>query len=223
MICQSVSGMMARMAAARRTRTYDSPLRAEQVDHTRRKLIEAGVDLVAKGGSEDVTVRRVAALARISVPTAYRYFPDRDALLEGIATFISARVVGAQAPRDADGLPAWAQAIFRGFEDNNLFMRAQLNTPVGRTIRARSRKGRNQAVVEATKHSFPAASPTVQRRIAALIRVLVNVHTWVQLNDDWGMSGAEAGELIGWAIAALVGEARRHPGGLEFDGGAPSK
>jgi AcrR family transcriptional regulator len=208
------------MAAARRRRTYESPLRAEQVDRTREKLIEAGVDVVAEGDGEEVTVRRVAARAKVSVPTAYRYFPDRDALLEAIAVHISERVMGVTSQITELEIPGWTRGIYVGFEANDKFMRAQLSTAAGRSIRARSRKSRDQIVMDAVARTFPSGSATMRRRMTALMRTLVNVHTWLLLHDDFGMSGTEAGELVTWAMAALIGEARRRPTSLEFDGTA---
>jgi AcrR family transcriptional regulator len=186
------------------------------MDQTREKLLNAGVDLVAAGGSEEVTLRRVAGHAQVSVATAYRYFPDRDSLLEGVAAWISSRVTAATAPESADGLADWARIIYEQFEVNNRFVRAQLNTPTGRDIRARWRKRRDEVVLGTVKRSFPRASADAQRRLAGVLRALVNLHAWVSLNDDWGMSGKEAGKLIAWAIATLIKEARKRPAGLEF-------
>lgn len=214
--------MFVAMAASRRRRTYASPLRAEQMDRTREKLLEAGVDLVAAGGSEEVTVRRVARHAQVSVPTAYRYFPDRDSLLEAIATWSSSKVIGGSAPDSVDGIADWTRLIYLNFEANNRFMRAQLNTPAGRAIRMKSRKRRSEAVVETVAKSFPRASPDAHRRLAAILRALVNVHTWVALNDDWGMSGKDAGELVAWAVKTLVAEARKHPAVLELRQSPPA-
>jgi AcrR family transcriptional regulator len=210
------------MAAARRRRTYESPLRAEQVDRTREKLLDAGLEVVAEADAEEVTVRRVAARARVSVPTAYRYFPDRDALIEGIATYISTRITGTPMPSSSDELPEWVRAVFHAFDANDRLMRAQVNTAVGRTIRAKSQKIRNHAVVDLVKQSFPGSSPAAQKRLAALMRAIVNLHTWLMLHDDWGMHGEEAGELVTWALTTMLAEMRRRPSGLEFEHAAPT-
>lgn len=205
------------MAAARRRRTYESPLRAEQMDRTREKLVEAGVDVVAEGDGEEVTVRRVAARAQVSVPTAYRYFPDRDALLEAIAVHVNQRILGVTGSIPSLELPDWVRGIYKGFEANDKFMRAQLSTAAGRSIRARSRKSRDQVIMDAVTRAFPSGSPLMRRRMAGIMRAIVNVNTWLMLHDDYGMSGTEAGLLATWAINAIIGEARRRPASLEFE------
>jgi AcrR family transcriptional regulator len=206
------------MAANRRTRTYESPLRAEQMDRTREKLIDAGIDLVAEaGGEEELTVRRVAARAGVSVPTAYRHFPDRDALFEGMARWIHDRIGGARPPESVDDMPAWARVIYKNFEANDRVMRAQLYTPAGRLLRTRNQKARVPLFLEMANQGFPDATAATQTRITAVINLLVTVTGWVALHDNYNMSGAEIGETSAWAIETLLAELRRNPHALEFD------
>lgn len=199
------------------TRPYRSSLREEQSVHTREKLIQAGIDIVADAGDGELTVRSVAARAGISVPTAYRHFPDRETLLDEMAAWIGARVAGTSVPTTADGIPLWARTIYAAFERHDRFMRAQLNTPAGRLVRARHQKGRNPKLLEMTRKAFPSATPATQRRLTGLIQILVTVPTWVSLHDNWMMTGAEAGEAAAWAIETLLAELRRHPAALDFE------
>lgn len=208
--------------ARRRKRTYESPLRAEQMDRTREKLIEAATDLVAEAGGEELSIRAVAARAGVSVPTAYRYFADRGALLEALAAWIDARIGGPKVPTTAQELSAWARQIYVGFDENDRLMRAQLHTPVGRAVRARNRASRRTMLLELAERSFPSAPPRARRRAIALLQMLVNVPAWTALHDEWGMSGAEAGELSGWAVEVIFEALRRDPEALDFDvPGAP--
>lgn len=200
-----------------RQRTYESPLRAEQVDRTREKLLDAGVDLVSQGG-EEVTIRQVAAHAGVSVPTAYRYFPDRDSLHEAIGGAINAKVLAAIQPVTSEDIPEWSRAIYKAFEENDKFMRAQLNTRIGRSIRRKSQKARNQKVLEVVANSFPGASAEAHHRFAALCRTLVSINAWITLHDDWGIDGDDAGDLVAWAITTLLAEAKRKPSVLEPGG-----
>jgi AcrR family transcriptional regulator len=205
------------MPAARRRRPYASPLRAEQTDRTRQKLLEAAIDLVVEGGGEELTVRQVAARAGVSVPTAYRYFPDRETLHGELAVAVSSRIIGVALPDRADGLSGWVRSIYAGFAANDRIVRAQLNTPAGRALRAFQQQGRNAQILDMVARAFPRASAATQRRFAALLRTLANLHAWVALHDDWGMTGVEAGEIIAWAITAWVAELQRRPAALDFD------
>jgi AcrR family transcriptional regulator len=209
------------MAVNRRNRSYASPLRAEQMDRTREKLIQAGIDIVADAGGEELTVRLVAARAGVSVPTAYRHFPDREALVDAMALWINTRVAGPSVPTTADGVPAWVRHIYANFENNDRLMRAQLSTPAGRQLRAKNQKARLGMLGAMTKQSFPSATPVAQHRLTAIIQLLVNVPAWVSLHDNWGMNGVESGALTGWAIETLLAEVRRNPTGLDFELPAP--
>jgi AcrR family transcriptional regulator len=205
------------MPGSRRQRGYESPLRAEQVDRTRDKLIEAGIDLVADAGGEELTVRRVAARAGVSVPTAYRYFPDREALLERMADWINRRMAGPGVPERAEDVPGWIRLVYRNFEANDRLMRAQISTPAGRLLRARNQRARLPRLKEMVGRSFPEASAVTQHRLTAMLQIIVNVPAWLSLHDNWGMDGTEAGQLTGWALETLFNEVRRHPGALDFE------
>lgn len=206
-----------RMPASRSRRPYESPLRTEQMDRTREKLIQAGVDIVTEAGGEELTLRRVAARAAVSVPTAYRYFQDRDALLEDMAQWIHARVGGPTIPPNTDGIAAWVQRIYEGLETNDRLMRASLSTPAGRVLRAKGQAARRPKLLAMVKRSFPSSTVATQRRLTALFQLLVNTPAWVALHDHWGMSGVEAGKMTGWAMETLLAEVRRHPTALDFE------
>ena len=64
------------------TRPYESPLRAEQLEQTRLRILEATADVLADEEVEEVTVPLVAMRARVSVRTVYRHFPTKEALFD---------------------------------------------------------------------------------------------------------------------------------------------
>jgi AcrR family transcriptional regulator len=72
-------------------RGYNSPLRQAQAEQTRQKIVDA-VFAVVRGGLWTLTMPAVAKAAGVSLPTVYRYFPDKDALIEGAADDIRRRV-----------------------------------------------------------------------------------------------------------------------------------
>jgi AcrR family transcriptional regulator len=203
-------------------RTYESPLRAEQADRTREKLVLAGIDIVADAGSEELTIRRVAARAQVSVPTAYRHFPDPDKLLDAMAVWVNERLVGAGIPEDADDFASWVQHVYRAFEANDRLVRAQLNSPAGRALRAKHHKGRWLKIRETMERSFPTLTPVTRHRLTALVQLLANINAWISLHDNWGLSGADAGNISSWAVEVLFAEVRRHPNALDFGANEPT-
>jgi AcrR family transcriptional regulator len=62
------------------TLTVHRALTSAQRDR-RRRIVEAAMELAAQGGYEAVVVKDVAARARVSLGTLYRYFSSKDHLL----------------------------------------------------------------------------------------------------------------------------------------------
>jgi AcrR family transcriptional regulator len=52
----------------------------------RERIIEAALDLLAEGGEDAVSTRAVSAAAGVQPPTIYRFFGDKQGLLDAIAT-----------------------------------------------------------------------------------------------------------------------------------------
>ena len=67
------------------TRPYESPLRAEQMEQTRLRILRAVTDVLADPAAEEVTIPLVARRARVSLRTVYRYFPTRETLFDAWA------------------------------------------------------------------------------------------------------------------------------------------
>jgi len=62
-------------------RSYHQTNRAEQVAETRRRLVEAALNLHATIGPARTSLSQVAREAGVSRPTLYAHFPDESALL----------------------------------------------------------------------------------------------------------------------------------------------
>ncbi|WP_078849655.1 TetR/AcrR family transcriptional regulator [Streptomyces sp. NRRL F-5126] len=54
-------------------------------EQSRRRVIEAAIDLLTRGGRDAVTTRAVADAAGLQPPAIYRLFGDKDGLLDAVA------------------------------------------------------------------------------------------------------------------------------------------
>lgn len=63
------------------TRSYRSPIRRDAMAETIRRVVAATVRLHAEKGAMATTHAEIAARAGVSVPTVYKHFPTRAALL----------------------------------------------------------------------------------------------------------------------------------------------
>jgi AcrR family transcriptional regulator len=79
------------------SRTYHSPLRAEQADQTRQRVLAAARTLFLSRGYAGTTVKDVAEAAGVSPDTVYASLGGKRGLLEGVWTMAVTR------PYDPDG------------------------------------------------------------------------------------------------------------------------
>lgn len=102
----------------------DPPARREpRQDRARarvRSLLEATAELLREDGLDAVTTSRVAARAGSSLPSLYRYFPDRTALLHALAEDLLEELHGAMVEllggiRTREQARAALQAVFAAY------------------------------------------------------------------------------------------------------------
>src|SRR5687768_6152844 len=109
------------------TRTYNSPLRAEQQEEVRQRILDKVIDVLADPSFGELSVQEVARRAGVSVRTVYRYFPDKDALYDAVNVSIRTRIGHATLPEKADDIASNIAQLFDGFGRNRdlvLAMRA---------------------------------------------------------------------------------------------------
>ena len=83
----------------RARRKYHSPLRADQAEQTRRRVLEAAFDLFADRGYAGTTIAAVAERAGVSPETIYLSVGGKRGLLEGVIETAIAGRRGRARPR----------------------------------------------------------------------------------------------------------------------------
>jgi AcrR family transcriptional regulator len=71
-------------------RSYNSPVRDEQTNATRRGILAAAEEQFTKNGFPAVTMKAIAHRATISLATVYLYFPGKAALVAALAEEVAA-------------------------------------------------------------------------------------------------------------------------------------
>ncbi|WP_129842931.1 TetR/AcrR family transcriptional regulator [Streptomyces sp. RFCAC02] len=106
-------------------RTHDAP--ADAREQTRKRVIEAAIDLLTRGGRDAVTTRAVADAAGLQAPAIYRLFGDKDGLLDAVAehgfhAFLATKRVDPDPPDLIEDLRAgWDTAAEFGLANPALF------------------------------------------------------------------------------------------------------
>jgi AcrR family transcriptional regulator len=74
------------------SRTYELKRRAERQEETRRRIVEAAVELHTTVGPSRTTVHAIAEKAGVTRPTVYAHFPDARSLLQACSGHVRATV-----------------------------------------------------------------------------------------------------------------------------------
>ncbi|WP_290060529.1 TetR/AcrR family transcriptional regulator [Amycolatopsis solani] len=72
---------------------------------TREKIVETAARLLQEHGAAAVTVRAVAQAAGLQAPALYRFFEDKDALLDAVAEYVFTTYVAAKSDTAGTGDP----------------------------------------------------------------------------------------------------------------------
>jgi AcrR family transcriptional regulator len=75
-----------------KSRTYELKQRAERQQETRRRIVEAAVELHTMLGPARTTVTAIAARAGVTRPTVYAHFPDARSLFQACSGRVRATV-----------------------------------------------------------------------------------------------------------------------------------
>src|SRR3954468_8015348 len=118
-------------------RSYDNSLRTEQAAATRERIVDATIAVLARGPAE-LSIPAVAAGAGVSVPTVYRHFASKKALVNGMydryADEIDVRWPD-DPPRTLEDYLARLPGVFARHDQLPVALRAVMSGPEG--IKAR--------------------------------------------------------------------------------------
>lgn len=188
--------------------------RANQRLRTRKDLLGAALKLSRAG--RQPTLEEVAEAAMVSRATAYRYFPNVDALLAEASldvAFPDAAQLFATGPSAiAERLKALDRATAEMVSENEAALRIMLASATRQAIaepEVPSRQNRRSAAIEAAlepeRDSLDPQSYDLLRKALALV---IGTESMLVLKDVLRLSDEEAATVRQWAIDALVEKAR---------------
>jgi AcrR family transcriptional regulator len=190
------------------TRPYRSELRAQQAATTRDRILDATVRVMA-GGLADLTMPAIASAAGVSVPTVYRHFRTKRALLAALQPYLlqRARIDTGALPASIDGLRDTLVSLIGAMEGLDDVMRAALASPAGeeaRRVHAPRRFKLARTLADAVARDL---SEDDRDRIARLFVVLTSSSALRVWRDHLGRSVEEIADEIDRAIRAVIASA----------------
>jgi AcrR family transcriptional regulator len=188
---------------------YEATGRTNQKERTRRALIAAARDLLSVGITP--TIEDVAAAAATSRATAYRYFPNQDALL--VAAHPEAtitRLLGDDPPQDVharlDLVIDQAFDIFLGSEATyRTMLRLSLEPDPADRGDLSLRKGlRLVWIQDALEPARDRLTDAEFERLVHALALTIGIEPIVVLTDLAGLGRDEALDVIRWSAHCLV-------------------
>ena len=194
------------------SRPYRMRKRAEQVEETRQRIVDAAVDLHTTTGPADTTISAIAGQAGVTRLTVYRHFPDTESLFTACAR------------RWSERHPAPDPATWRAIPDLEERARRALRELYawydecgdGLLAIMRDREAMPRSTREETDAEFRALADALvvgtgvrgraRRRLRATAGLLVSIWTWQSLTVEEGLTTHDAAEL---GVSLLTCAARR--------------
>jgi AcrR family transcriptional regulator len=187
-------------------RRYSSPLRAEQAATTHRRILDAAIALLQETDSGHIAIPDVAERAGVSVSTAYRAFPTRDDLLEGVLEELSQRFesVAGPLPTTLDDLVDSARRAVRAVHEVEPLYRALFATPEGRELHRRTAPRRTASLDAMLSNELANLTDDERRTFIAVAHLLSSSRSVLFLKDYQGLDAEQSVAAVHWALDVLV-------------------
>ena len=186
----------------RPTRTYDSELRAEQADATRRKILDALVRTMGRGVA-GLSIPAVAREASVSVPTVYRHFKSKAALVAALSTHLVGRTGLMDSSMLEGDLPAIVHEMYRRNAGIDVEMRAALASELGQEARRRMMPQRVALARKTIAERVPGLAGDDLDRFTRVFLILTSSATMRAYKDYLGLDASQAAKDVAWAVEVL--------------------
>ncbi len=202
------------MPPAKRSRSYKSPLRDEQAEATRERILEAALRVLADGAAA-FTMPAVAKAAGVSLPTVYRLFPNKEALTAGARAAVKRHFGIDESPR-----PSSAGIVERQLKhmrkvatvDDDL-LRAQFVLNAEQLLPEQV-TARADWIADGLKQELKGVRSKERKRLLNALSMLYSSAGAMML-WRFGLMNPEGEDTIRWMVETLVEKAKRSKRGKD--------
>lgn len=186
-------------------RAYRSQLRAQQAEETRARILDATIRVMG-GGLAFVSIPAVAREAGVSVPTIYRHFGSKSALIAAVHPHILRHlgVVDVVPPRTVDEFRDWARAMFARMDSLGDMARVEMASPAADETRRVTMPQRLARVRELADALAPNLTSTDRDRFARLLVILTSSSAHRMWRDPLGSPPDEVIDDLDWVVRAMI-------------------
>lgn len=197
---------------ADKLRTETASLRDRHRELTRSRIIEAYADLSLERGFNSFTMKDIADRVGISHRTLYRYFEDRDAIVEGLYAEIGEKVYGP----GSDGYLRSAEVLRHNYQVFGQHRKAMLVGSLmieAGMLEAPGRAARTAHTLEMIDQNVAKLNDLGRRQLLGLLRVVAGAMAWARMtSEEIRLSDDEAGAASAWALRVLTEAGAEHEG-----------
>jgi len=189
-------------------RSYGSPLRVQQAEQTRARILDGAVRAMA-GGLAFVSIPHVAREAGVSVPTVYRHFATKHDLLAAVYPHVVRRAGLNELviPRSMDELLGGLRAYFERTDSLGDLARLAMASPASDEVRRMNMPERLAIFRRLADSIEPKPSTADRDRIARLLVILTASSALRLWRDQLGSSVDEAADDVDWVLRAAIASA----------------
>ncbi|MFT4251029.1 MAG: helix-turn-helix domain-containing protein [Caulobacter sp.] len=180
-------------------------------DEVRGRITEALISLLSEGAA-DLSHDAVAQRAGVGRRTVYRYFPDRESLMQSAWD----QVTGLAGPdvtfpaTEAEMLGS-LEAIYAGFDRIAPLVTLLRSTPQGRAVR-RSQNARRTAGYTAAAADAVKDLPPEDQKLATAVLQVLHTTPWLEMRDHWGLEAPQMARAMRWAMSTLLRDLKTRGG-----------
>lgn len=194
------------------TKRYESPLRTEQVQATRERILAAVRTILEQNPHSLLGFDELAAASGVNRRTIFRHFPTKEALLDAFWSSINASLGVRFWPEREEDLTDLPPDLFASLDAIEGIVRASHASGAGREMRLQANLERQRAFQDSLSQIVEGMEPKAARQLEAVVQLLFSATAWQTMKDYWGFTGREAGEAAAWAIRALLDAAKSQQG-----------
>ena len=190
-------------------REYHSELRTEQLEATRKRILDATLRVMAAGVAT-VSIPAVAREAGVSVPTVYRHFGSKSGLLKALYPHLMPRVgmYDTPPPRSIEEFRTMIRTIFERLDAADDLARVAMASPAAQEARSATMPDRlrfSREFVGVVAPDLPKADQDRIARVAVVLTTSSALRTW---RDHLGASADDVADDVEWTLRALIAARR---------------
>ena len=192
--------------SAKIPRKYDNTTRAEKAARTQAAILRAYIELLVERRGEEVQIAEVARNCGITQRTVFRFFKDKKCLQEAMDAYLVNYLSAAGLQMETLDFVGFAKNVFKLFDEHENLTTAYVLSSFGQQARVSFRKKLTSVMIQKIQQEKKLDVTPERLKRLALITSLVNAKIWHDIKSDFGFSGAEMEDAVGWALKTLIDE-----------------